>query len=387
MKSSQRSRKSNLAVFHVSCWVLALVAFVQLMSVGVAVAFRSQRVPLPSEKVVKEYVVVPRAAVTVDVPQRAKAPPVMMVDDEEEVPDLLPVAKVGEGEVLDEAPVVLDPVVERLLKDARDARIQRDLNLAHTKLAEARLAAPDDPNVLYGLGANYEALGVFDKATAFFLEVYQAGPLRAGSLYEKAGIKLAQGLVPEVKDLAILGYGRMTTPSRVDGGERRTLILPVEVSRSKSFDPMLFKPRVRFYEEVDGTVVQADIARGDAGSEWVTGAADWRDGEEMAEVWYFVPDQDSATGLLFGERKFYGFVAELYYDGRLVDIKAQPRTLLKEGGGVSTIEELQREFDELDGLKIEDLLPAGDSILPRQGDVRSDLRDEVGLDGSRGVEQ
>ncbi len=367
MKNSPRSRKPNLGVFHVSCWVLGLVAFVQLMAVGVAMAFRNQRMPEPEEKIVKEYVVVPRAtraAVSVDVPKKAKPAPVMMADDKELIPDALTVAKVDEDEVLNEAPAVLDPVVEQLLKDARDARIQRDLNLAHVKLTEARLAAPDDPNVLYGLGANYEALGVFDKATAFYLEVYQAGPRKAGSLYEKAGIKLAQGLVPEVKDLAILGYGRMTTPTRVEGGERRTLILPVEVSRSKNFDPMLFKPRVRFYEEVDGNIVQADIEPGDAGSEWVTGAADWKDGEEMAEVWYFVPDQDSATGLLFGDRKFYGFVAELYYDGRLVDIKAQPRTLLKEAGGESTIEELQREFDELDGLTLEDLT-AGDSLLPR----------------------
>lgn len=382
MNNSPLSRKPNLGVFYVSCWVLGLVAFVQLMTVGVAMAFRSQRVPEAEARVVKEFVVVPRverAGVAVDVPKRAsrvRPAPVMMADDEDLVPDLLSVAQVDDDEVLNEAPPVLDPVVEQLLKDARDARIQRDLNLAHTKLMEARLAAPEDPNVLYGLGANYEALGVFDKATAFYLEVYQAGPLGAGSLYEKAGIKLAQGLVPEVKDLAILGYGRMTTPTRVEGGERRTLILPVEVSRSKDFDPMLFKPRVRFYEEVDGNVVQADIAPGDAGSEWVTGAADWKDGEEMAEVWYFVPDQDSATGLLFGEREFYGFVAELYYDGRLVDLKAQPRTLLKEGGGESTIEALQREFDELDGLTLEDLT-AGDSLLPKNDPPKPQLRNEA----------
>jgi hypothetical protein len=115
---------------------------------------------------------------------------------------------------------------------------------------------------------------------------------------------------------------------------------------------------------VDGKIVQAIIRQGDSGSEWVTGAADWKDGEEIAEVWYFVPNQDPATGLLFGQRKFYGFVAELYYDGRLSDIRAYPRTLLREGLGESTMEELQRDLDNLDGLDLEDL-SEGNSLLPK----------------------
>lgn len=354
-----------------SCWVLGLVAFVQMMAVGVAMAFRNQRAPEPEERIVKEYVMIPaerQAPIAVAAPKPRESP-IAMVDDEDLVPDIGPVADVSEDQVLNTAPQVLDPVVENLLKEAGDARIQGDLYLAHTKLSEAQLHDPENPNVLYGLGANYEAFGVFEKATPLYLKVYQAGPMNAGSLYEKAAIKLAHGLVPEVKGLAMLGWGRMTTPTRDAGGEKRTLILPVKVSQNKDFNPDLFNPVVRFYEEVDGQVVPALIQEGgaDHGSEWVTGARDWSDGEEMAEVWYYVPNQDPATGLLFGERQFHGFVAELYYDGRLVDIRAQPRTLLKVGGGESTMEELQREFDELDGLTLEDLT-AGSSLLPKNSE-------------------
>ncbi|MFT6238439.1 MAG: hypothetical protein ACJAQT_000510 [Akkermansiaceae bacterium] len=367
MKNSAGSRKPNLGVFHVSCWVLGLVGFVQMMAVGVAMAFRNQRMPEPDERIVKEYVMVPaesRAPVTVVTPPKVKRAPIVMADDEDLIPDLGAVAEFSGDEVLNSPPPVLDPVVEELLKGARDARIQGDHALAHSKLSEAQLKAPEDPNVLYGLGVNFEDLGITDKATVYYKAIYKAGPEVAGSLFEKAAIRLAHGLVPNVKDLAKLGWGRMTTPSRVDGGEKRTMILPVHVSPTKNFDPMLFKPRVRFYEEVNGKISQAVIKNGDSGSDWVTGAADWKDGEEMAEVWYFVPDQDAARSLLFGERAFYGFVAELYYDGRLVDIIGQPRTLLREDGGQSTMQELQREFDELDGLELEDLIPAGRSLLP-----------------------
>lgn len=380
MKNSRSTRKPNLGVFHLSCWVLGLIGFIQLMAVGVAMAFRQQRVPEPVEKVVKEYVLVPserRAPVTVAPqkprPEVASPPPSQPVSLEPlELPDLPPLPVAREKEVLDSPPVVLDPVVEELLKEAADARIRGDLVLALTTLSDADEREANNPNVLYSMGVTYEELGVFDKAAEYFQRVWEAGPLTAESLYEKAALKLAHGLVPEVKGLAMLGWGRMANATRVpvDGldGERRTLIMPVRVSQNKDFDPQLFTPRVRFYEEVDGKIGQAMINEGHSGSDWVTGVADWADGEEIAEVWYFVPDQDPASGLLFGQRKFYGFVAELYYDGRLVDIRAQPRTLLQEGGGESTMDELRRELNELDGLSLEDLAPAGPSVLPRIGD-------------------
>ncbi|MDA7865751.1 hypothetical protein N9A70_03130 [Akkermansiaceae bacterium] len=369
MKNSRPSRKPNLGMFHVSCWVLGLAAFLQLMSVGVALAFQNQRTPEPEERIVKEYVVVPaaRTAPVTVAPQKPKpiavVPPTSLPELKKVLPDLESVARFAEEDVLSLPPPVLDPVVEALLKEARKARVGGDVLLSLTKLQEAELREPRDPNVLYGLGSTYEAFGIFDKARDYYYGVFKLGP-DAGSLFEKASFKVAQGLVPDVKDLARLGWGRMTNPSQEANGERRTLILPVEVDTSKDFDPMLFTPRVRFYEDVDGQIGQAIIQQGDSGSEWVTGVADWKDGEEIAEVWYFVPDQDPATGLLFGQRKFYGFVAELYYDGRLIDIRAQPRTLLREGSGESTMEELQRELDNLDGLDLEDL-SEGDSLLPK----------------------
>ena len=347
-------------------------------------AFRQQRVPEPVEKVVKEYVVVPaerRAPVTVApqnprpkvAPAPAPAPsPAPEPLEPLKLPDLPPIPVPDENLVLDNPPVILDPVVEELVKDAADARLRGDLVQALTALDDADKREANNPNVLYSLGVTYEELGVIDKASKYFQRVWEAGPLEAGSFYEKAALKLAHGMVPEVKGLAMLGWGRIISPERItiDGldGERRTLKMAVLVSQTKEFDPQLFTPRVRFYEEVDGKIGQAIINEGHSGSDWVTGAANWADGEEIAEVWYFVPDQDPATGLLFGQRKFYGFVAELYYDGRLVDIRAQPRTLLQEGGGESAMEELRRELNELDGLNLEDLAPAGPSILPRIGD-------------------
>jgi len=107
-------------------------------------------------------------------------------------------------------------------------------------------------------------------------------------------------------------------------------MMPISVAPGKEFDPELLDPRMNFFEEVDGKIQPAVITPDGSGFEWVSAPVNWDDGEELAEVWYFVPDRDVREAYFSGERKFYGMVVELYYDGRLVDMMAQPRTLIKE---------------------------------------------------------
>lgn len=376
MKNSRASGKSNLGVFHVSCWVMGLVAFVQLMSVGVALAMRGHVREVKTE-VKTEYVMIPSpttAPVKVEVPVvperdsveetiAVREPVAEEIDIPSVEPDEKAVSKIDRKKILNSAPPILDPVVEALVNDAREARVRGDLVLSLAKLQEAETTDPDNPNVIYGLAKNYEDFGIWDTATVHYMKIYKMGPMKAGSLFEKAALKVAVGLKPDVKDLAMIGWSRMSAPQRQRGGERRTLLLPVTVTPGREFDPNLLQPQVRFYEDIDGKISQAIIKEGHSGSDWVTGTADWQDGEEMAEVWYFVPDQDRASGFLFGKRDFYGFVAELYYDGRLVDIRAFPRTLLQEARSQPGVEDY---LDELDGLDLDDF-GAGDTLLPNMG--------------------
>ena len=162
-------------------------------------AFQNQRTPEPEERIVKEYVVVPaaRTAPVTVAPQKPKpiavVPPTSLPELKKVLPDLESVARFAEEDVLSLPPPVLDPVVEALLKEARKARVGGDLLLSLTKLQEAELREPRDPNVLYGLGATYEAFGIFDKARDYYYGVFKLGP-DAGSLFEKASFKVAQGL-------------------------------------------------------------------------------------------------------------------------------------------------------------------------------------------------
>ena len=155
MKNSRVSRKPNLGMFHISCWIIGLVAFVQLMLVGVALAFRNQQISQPKERIVKEYVVVPGPPSAVVTAGDKKPEPITVVppkplpEAKEVLTDFESVAKVAEEEVLNLPPPVLDPIVEALLQDARQARVRGDLIEALTKLQEAEIREPRDPNVLY----------------------------------------------------------------------------------------------------------------------------------------------------------------------------------------------------------------------------------------------
>ncbi|MDA7881984.1 hypothetical protein N9A94_06725 [Akkermansiaceae bacterium] len=333
MSEAAKTIKTNLGVFHVSCWMLGLVAFVQLMSVGVALALKGTVQPEVETKVVTEYVVVPRPTpVRVTPPKDAPKKVAVEVPDLEPLalPDLEELDVPATPRVMDVAPPIKNPIVERLIEEAREARIKGDLVLAQTKLNEATHLEGDNANVLYELAMNYDSLRLYDRGVEYYMMVRNMGPIKAGSLYAKASAKIERGRIEDLKDLASLGLVRKSAPKRVAGGERRTVMLPISVAPGKDFDPELLDPRMNFFEEVDGKIQPAVITPDGSGFAWVSEPVNWDDGEELAEVWYFVPDQDAREAYYSGERKFYGMVVELYYDGRLVDLMAQPRTLIKE---------------------------------------------------------
>ena len=266
---------------------------------------------------------------------------------------------------MDVAPPIKNPIVERLIEEAREARITGDLVLAQTKLNEAEHLEGENANVLYDLAVNFDALRVYDKADQYYVRVVQLGPIEGGSLFAKASAKIERGRIADLKGLASLGLVRRSSPRRVAGGERRTVMMPVSVAPGKEFDPKLLDPRMNFFEEVDGKIQPAVITPDGSGFEWVSAPVNWDDGEELAEVWYFVPDQDVREAYFSGERKFFGMVVELYYDGRLVDMMAQPRTLIRE---MSHSKGPEEAWDEDISPILEMIESANGTLLPSQGD-------------------
>ena len=333
--SNQVSQPSShkLTAFHVSCWLMGLVAFSQLVSIGTAMAFRNSA-PAQTEVITQ----VETRYVEVDKPAAPLAPgdrPTGLTRAEVEAEiDALMAAKgsreLDEPEVLKSAPVIADPVVERLLNEARAARIARDVVRSTMKLEEAQVLAPKNPNVLYELAVNFEALGNVDSAADYYMKVHELGIMEAGSLFKKAGLKLERGVKKENRDIAALSGVRALEPIFDRQGERRSVNIAITSAPERDFDPELVHVQVHFFEEENGDLRKAPIDTADAsmtGSLCTSMPYDWQDGEEIIEVWYRIPPQDRAERAIFGDRKFHGFVAVLYYDGKRVDVYAQPSVL------------------------------------------------------------
>jgi TPR repeat len=226
-------------------------------------------------------------------------------------------------------PLVGDPKSERMVTEARQARVAGDMGVAIMKLEEALTQSPDDPTVHYELGLVHEQMGVYDTAAAHFEKVFQMGIAEAGSLYELAAGKLRDGFEQPDAMLGKLSLGRVRIfkdPNDA-AGQRVILTIPLQKSPGEEIDSSKIEVLVRFFNRNSkGEIVQLED-KSWVTEKWISLPFDWTGGEESLRMNYLIPNQDSQTEHLFGERTYYGQVVSLIYQGEVLDVQAWPRDL------------------------------------------------------------
>ena len=322
----------RLHVFHVGCWVLGLIAFAQLVAVGVALGLERQqggqpqiverveyvplRIGVPAPGPVDPPVAVVPAPTPEPVPTPAYTPPTVPVSPPQ------PLA----------TPPIADPIVERLVREAQQARVADDMRKAIVKLEEAAGRAPDEPNVLYQFAQVFEAMGIYDKAEDYYQRVFELGTLKAGGLYELAAHKLSHGflLAEQMQGKLALGRVRIFPDKKEEGGEKIILTIPVLAAPEQEIEPEKLEVSVSFFDKLEDEVVPA-ATRNAPEVRWATEPVDWQggSGEELLRVTYFIPKGDVQELHLFGQRTYFGQLVELSYGGELVDSQAWPRTLAR----------------------------------------------------------
>ena len=320
-------------VFALSCWALGLMAFSQLLVAGLALAtrFEESRVVRTVIKEVPKLIAVrvpaaagtPAAAGAAAAPDRSSSvvsrPPVSPPAAALPLPAPSPVI----------APKVGDPRSERMVNEARQARVAGDMMLAIVKLEEALTQSPDDPSVHYELGLVHEQMGVFDTAAAHYEKVFQMGVSGAGSLYGLAAAKLRDGFEQPDAMLGKLSLGRVRIfkDPNAETGQRVILTIPVQKAPGEEIDVAEIAVSVIFFNRGSkGEIVQLED-KSWVTEKWVSLPFDWAGGEENLRMTYVIPDQDPQTEHLFGERSYYGQVVSLLYKGEVLDVQAWPRDL------------------------------------------------------------
>ena len=322
--TSDNSRKSafgKLPVFPIACWFLGLMAFVQLLVAGMAMATRleeSRVVRIVEKEVLKPVVVRVPSPPTTAAPPVVSRPPVPATDTFPEIPPS-PVT----------APQIADPRSERMVNEAREARVAGDMGKAVMKLEEAIAQSPEDAAVLYELGLVHEQMGVFDTAATHYEKVFQMGLSGAGSFYAMAAAKLRDGFEQPDAMLGKMSLGRVRifNNPKHEGGQRVILTIPVQKAPADEIDVSEIAVSVIFFNRTTkGEIIQLED-KSWVTEQWVTLPFDWTGGEESLRMTYTIPPQDHQTEHLFGARNYYGQVVSLMYKGEVLDVQAWPRDL------------------------------------------------------------
>ncbi|RYD39379.1 MAG: tetratricopeptide repeat protein [Verrucomicrobiaceae bacterium] len=226
-------------------------------------------------------------------------------------------------------PAVADPRSERMITEARKARVAGDMDQAILKLENALTQSPDDPTVHYELGLVHEQMGVFDVAAAHYEKVFQMGASEAGALYERAAGKLRDGFQDEQVPLGKLSLGRVRIfkDPNAEEGQRVILTIPVQKAPGEDLELDQISVTVLFFNRnSQGEILQLED-KSWVTEQWVTLPFDFAGGEENLRMTYVIPTQDIQQERLFGDRTYYGQVVSLQYKGQVLDVQAWPRDL------------------------------------------------------------
>jgi hypothetical protein len=323
--AATRSRPAlKTQAFGAACWFLGMMAFVQLLIAGMALATRleeSREVRVVEKEVLRPVVVRVPAAEQPAEPRETGVVSRPPVELKPEVPAVQPSPL--------NVPQVADPRSERLVRDARQARVAGDMGRAIIKLEEALDQSPDDPSVRYELGMVHEQMGVYDVAASHYQKVFEMGVSGAGSLYEMAATKLRDGFEQPDAMLGKLSLGRVRIfkSPHDENGQRVILTVPLQKSPADEIDANEIGVEVNFFNRTSRGEIVALEDKSWVKEQWVTLPFDWTGGEESLRMIYTIPPQDDQTAHLFGGRGYYGQVVSLTYKGEVLDVQAWPRDL------------------------------------------------------------
>ena len=357
--------KSN-RIFALACCALGLIAFSQLLIAGMALAARledSQKIRIV-EREVEKLVPYPNPA-PIQPPgaqPNTNTLPNIILDPS---PNKNPIASQSTTEPTQlVTPAIADPRTERLVTEARTARVAGDMGMAIVKLEEALKQSPNEPNALYELGLVHELMGVNDQASIYFEQVFQIGVTGSGELYKAAAAKLRDGfeLPGEMRGKIALGRVRIFKDPAAVGGKRTVLSIPVTKAPDQEVQSSDIEVSVTFFNKTsNGNIIQLEDESW-ASANWASLPFDWAAGEETLRVNYQIPNQDGQTTHLFGEIEYYGQVATLSYKGEILDIQAWPRDLAARIGQTPANVDPSNSFPEF--LDRDSLPPNFDPDIP-----------------------
>ena len=339
------ARTGYRPTFPVACWLLGAIAFVQLISMGFAVVMRSsasvaQSITEPAEISNSLAPIAPRSleeilnsveggSVSADVAEPLRVTAKQGGTQIDYLKQYSPSVVPNDLQL----PMIANPRVERLVKEARNLHLEGDMMNAILKLDEAERIDAKEVAVTYQKGLIFEEMSLFVKAADQYQKIQQLG-VKGGVYFSLAAKKLTQGMdtIESRRNVISIGPSNTKKIRSAEGLKQANITISVLGRADTIINPDDVVLNIYVYDQVNGAG-QGAIKRSNATSiieqSWVDSVVDWKGigNQETINIAYTIPQTQFNDNYLLGSREFYGYVVELLYKGEAVDQQASPRRL------------------------------------------------------------
>ena len=197
---------------------------------------------------------------------------------------------------------------------------------------EAKTLFPNKLILMWELHLTYEVMSLHEKSRNELNNILAIGKGERGEYWEMAKLKV---MVDGGRKIQKIGqrllFEQVIESSPINQEKGETILIKMEIiSKLKdSIDVKDITLILEFYDIVNDSEVQPTLSDQPSAT-WKTSPVDWESANtEIVEWKYYLPNVSMAEKKIHGKRKYYGFVARLYYKDLLQDIYAKPRILLE----------------------------------------------------------
>ena len=223
---------------------------------------------------------------------------------------------------------------QELVEQSRAAASKGDTDTAIQLLEDAEAQVPQQPAALAEVAVQLEKCSAPARALKLWERVHQFG-ISAGIYYSAADAKLnlLQSKTAEEAKAdfsggikgAALRFAKLSMREHQGSTPARrsfTLEVPVQRGETSKIEVRDVSVQVQFYDQLNGRILERTNAA--IRWKWSSAPVDWRDEPvETLEVDY----RQTQSRSLGEERRYFGYVASVYYKDKLLDTRADPLRL------------------------------------------------------------
>lgn len=230
------------------------------------------------------------------------------------------------------APTPLSPAqrvqTDELIRRAVTAMTAGDMRECVLNLEKAHDISPDHPAMLYYYGLAYDKLLNPDKAREYYTQVFRMRS-NAGKYFQRAAHRLSFGFSRPSDMRGKLSFGPHQVNHTYDDetGEQVDLLLPILLAPGEELNLSDIYIRVRFFMLVNGRKIEFAP---DENIKWLwqNETPTWKDSEENLMATFVMPPLTQEEINAYGDMKYYGFTAKIFYKGEPLDCISSPSALI-----------------------------------------------------------